>query len=129
MSYRFPREEHLKSPKHISMLFRQGKSVNAFPLRFQFMLLKDEEVFDPEHKVKIAFTVPKKRFKRAVDRNRIKRQMIEMFRLNRESLQELVNSKDLRINLMIVYQGDRMPLYQKLEKRMKSGIEKLCGKL
>lgn len=84
---------------------------------------------DDEDLMKVAFTVPKRKFRKAVDRNRIKRQMIEIFRLNREELVLAVNNKKIHLDLMIVYNGDRLPEYEKIEKRMKSGISKLCGKL
>ena len=128
-SFRFSRKEHLKSPKQIALLFKKGSSLNAFPFRFQYLLSEKSIEMDDEDLMKVAFTVPKRKFRKAVDRNRIKRQMIEIFRLNREELVLAVNNKKIHLDLMIVYNGDRLPEYEKIEKRMKSGISKLCGKL
>lgn len=131
-SYRFSRKEHLKSPKHIALLFSKGNSLNAYPLRFQYIV----EPIKPIHSetfqneiIKVAFTIPKRKFKRAVDRNRIKRQIIEMFRLNREDLMIALGENNLQLSLMIVYNGDQFPDYKKLEKRMLNGLNKLCKKL
>jgi ribonuclease P protein component len=77
MANNFARNERLKSKQDISDLFKEGKFI-----RKKFLALK----FLPSNKSgvnQIAFSVPKRRFPKAVDRNRIKRRMLEAYRLNK----------------------------------------------
>ena len=82
LRYTFDKSERLCSKKMIESLFQSGTSIMAFPLRVQYILIDTDEA-DP---VKILFSVPKKRFKRAVKRNLIRRRMREAFRLNKHEL-------------------------------------------
>lgn len=89
MKNTFQPHERLKSKRFFDALFAHGKSVKAFPIRAIYLEFKPEN-FDtiqqlPQHS-QIALAVPKKRLKKAVDRNRIKRQMREAYRLNKAEL-------------------------------------------
>lgn len=121
----FPRSQHLKSPQKINDLFAEGSSTSSFPIRFQYIATKiqDENI---EIRIKAAFSVPKRKFKKAVDRNRIKRQMIEIYRLNNEKLEQELHSKNQFLEIMVIYLGDRMPEYNYLEKKFLKALEKLC---
>ena len=79
------KEERLSWKRHIDRLFTEGRSFVAFPLRVVY-LLSDEEGMP----VRASFlvSVPKKRFKRAVKRNRIKRQVREAYRMHKYDLWE-----------------------------------------
>lgn len=83
MRFTFPKEEKLKSRKQIGRLFVEGNSLKEFPLRIKFLKLSDSEV-----SAKIAFSVPKRNFKLAVDRIRIKRLLRESYRKNKHLFQE-----------------------------------------
>ena len=78
----FGKSERLCSRKQIEMLFSSGKSFSAFPFRVQYLYVPrlDETVSQ------VMFPVPKKRFKRAVKRNLIRRRAKEAFRLNKHLL-------------------------------------------
>jgi len=70
----FPKAEHLKSQKQIEQLFQSGTVVKAFPIRAIFEYTDRQE---GQAKIQAAVSVSKRNFKRAVDRNRIKRLMRE----------------------------------------------------
>ncbi|MDP5092421.1 MAG: ribonuclease P protein component [Polaribacter sp.] len=74
------KQERLKSRKLIEKLFTDGKSVKNFPLRMVFLQVPHTSTFP----IQAAFSVPKRNFKRAVDRNRIKRLLRETYRLQKE---------------------------------------------
>lgn len=78
MRYTFPKAEKLKSTKALDQLFKGGKTAKHFPIRMVFMPWPTENV-----PAQAAFSVSKKRFKKAVDRNRIKRLMREAYRLHK----------------------------------------------
>ncbi len=73
----FPNSERLKSRKDIELLFQEGEKVKKFPILLVYRFVEDSEK-------KVMFSVSTRTFKRAVDRNRIKRQMREVYRLHRK---------------------------------------------
>lgn len=91
-SHTFSKAERLCSKKLIERLFGgEGKSFPAFPLRVVYMPLSEEEVAAD---VSILVSVPKKRFKRAVKRNRVKRQVREAYRRNKHILTEALAAQE-----------------------------------
>ena len=66
--FSFGKSEKLKSEKIISKLFKTGKSVAKYPIRLVWMPI---EITDGRSLFQLSFSVPKKKFKKAVDRNRI----------------------------------------------------------
>ena len=116
MSLRFPKSEKLKSQKTIELLFEEGKSVSKFPIKLFYISSKNSE------KTKAGFTVPKKSFKKAVDRNRIKRQVREAYRLQKHLL-KLDNGVEFA--LFFLYIGKEKLPYAKIEAAMKSLLKKL----
>lgn len=75
-----------------------------------------------------AFTVSKKNFKRAVDRNAIKRKLRESYRLQKSRLYQLhvEAKKQYQLKLVFVYIGDKMPTYQQVNDAMRKLIDKLA---
>ncbi|WP_324720183.1 ribonuclease P protein component [Salinimicrobium sp. HB62] len=107
MDESFGKKEKLKSKVMIDRLFAEGNSVKKYPLRLVYLPLKD-----PSEKLnKVAVSVPKRNFKRAVDRIKIKRLMREAYRKNKY----LVTSK-LAGNyaLMLIYTGREIWTYSEL---------------
>ena len=91
-SHTFSKAERLCSKKLIERLFGgEGKSFPAFPLRVVYMPLTEEEMAAD---VSILVSVPKKRFKRAVKRNRAKRQVREAYRRNKHILTEALAAQE-----------------------------------
>ncbi len=95
-TFTFKKAERLKSRKVIELLFKDGKSFGAYPLRLVF--LKNEE---PRSNAPVQFTVsvPKRSFKSAVARNRIKRKVREAWRLNKHWLYEKLEKTEGQISL------------------------------
>ncbi|MBU2949672.1 ribonuclease P protein component [Tamlana agarivorans] len=117
MSFTFNKKEKLKSKKLIEQLFAEGKSVSAYPLRLVFL----PTTFETNIPAQTGVSVSKRHFKLAVDRNRIKRLMREVYRLNKASY---FNNLSQPYAFMILYIGKDKPEYVKLEKRMTLLFEK-----
>jgi len=124
--FSFSREEHLKSKKRIENLFSEGRSVKSFPLRAQFKQVKDEH---ERTRLEIGFVVSKRSFNKAVDRNRIKRQMIEVFRLNRASLMETLEKENCYLDVMLIYIHREKVTYEYLEKTWKKLQSKVIDEI
>ena len=115
--FKFPRQQRLKSKKVIERLFAKGKSVNAYPLKL--ICLKTPLLESVPFQV--AVIAPKKRFKSAVKRNRIKRLLREAWRLNRPLF---FNNMKGQYALVFLYLGDEMPSYGQIEGGMKAVLTK-----
>ena len=77
----------------------------------------------------MAVSVPKRLFKRAVDRNLLKRRIREAYRLNKSDLFNLLEQKELKLNLVIQYQHTEMAGFHFIEEGLLIGLTKLLEKL
>ena len=102
MRFSFGKKDKLKSKKLIEKLFSEGKSVSSYPLRLVYL----EAHFEEDILSKTGVSVSKRHFKKAVDRNRIKRLMRESFRLNRA---RYFNNISTQYAFMILYIGNEKP--------------------
>ena len=123
-SHNFPKNERLKSKKTLARLFKEGRSFSVYPIRVVW--LKESE----PKSVPLQFTVsvPKKRFKNAVDRNRIKRQIREAYRLNKSELISKLSTKLEKgetFALMMIYVSTENETYAKIEKSLRRCLERL----
>ena len=124
----FKKEERLKSRKVINRLFREGQSFSQYPLRLVWLKMEPPLSDAP---VQFTVSVPKKRFRKAVARNRIKRQVREAYRLNKHKLYYLVNryaEEREQVAFMVIYVGKEALPYQVIEKAIRQMIRRLSKK-
>lgn len=117
MSYTLGKEEKLKSKILIEQLFAEGNHVKSFPLRLIYLPIDHKGDFP----LKIGFSVPKRNVKLAVNRNRIKRLLREVFRKNKHFFYEKLDKKYV---FMVIYMSKEEIKYENLELSLK----KLCNK-
>ena len=121
MKATYSKKDKLKSKKLIEQLFADGQSVSSYPLRLVYLKTNfNENVF-----AKTGVSVSKKHFKKAVDRNRIKRLMREVYRLNKTNY---FNNITTQYAFMILYIGKPIPTYAELEQPMNKLFEKFVDK-
>ena len=116
MSQTLGKSEKLKSRAVIERLFSEGKSAKKFPVKVIYLPLEDSE------KSRAAFAVPKRNFKLAVSRNRVKRQMREAYRLHKHLL---ITQQPQRYALLFLYISKEKPQFAPLS----SSIEALLKKI
>lgn len=112
--FRFPRAEKLKHKREIDLLFAKGKWLSCGSLRIISIDLekKPQEDFAVSNQ-KFGVSVSKRYFKKAVDRNKIKRLLREAYRLNKETFTEVFGSQTIS---MIFWVSKEEPAnYQSLE--------------
>ena len=107
-------------------MFREGKSFGQYPLRLIWVV---EEARKSPFPVQMAVSVPKRRFKKAVDRNRIKRLVREAYRLHKHLLYGKLEAGETQIAWMILFTGKEMPTYREIEKAVRQIIPAVCKKM
>ena len=110
----FSKDERLRSKKVIEKIIAEGKSINQNPFRLNWVVTELTTKFPAQ----LAIAVPKRFFKRAVDRNRIKRLVREVYRKNKSGMYALLQSKKLQCALLLVYSGRTIPEYPEVEKKI-----------
>ncbi len=123
MEFKFQKQEKLKHKKLIEKLFKEGKSVTIFPLKLFYLQCEHSGT----KLIQAGFSVSKKKFKHAVDRNRIKRQLREAYRLNKAEVYKLINKKYI---IMVIFIDDKKYDSQHIDLKMiyilKKFIKGLC---
>lgn len=104
----------------ILQLFKEGKSFSVFPLRIIYLQFQNQNF-----PLKAGFTVSSRNFKRAVDRNRIKRLMRETYRLQKNKLFHKLNENHRTLSVFFVYTGKELPEYHELFEKMNIVLERL----
>lgn len=124
---KFPKEEKLCSTKSIDRLFASGNSFISYPLRVVFCT--EIETDEKKRLAEVLISVSKKKFKRAVKRNRVKRLIKEAYRLNKYQYRELLCRYGIKMNIAFLYLKDELPDYAEIEKAIQKATIILNEKL
>lgn len=128
MPHTFAKAERLNKKKIIGKMFKSGsRSFAIFPLRVVYLEAADDEPL--EAPVSVMISVSKRSFKHAVDRNRVKRQIREAYRLNKASLTDYVGSHGKKLAVAFIYLTDRLLDSTFLAVRIKTALAQLQERL
>ncbi|ATP55447.1 ribonuclease P protein component [Pedobacter ginsengisoli] len=118
----FNKEERLCSKRLIDLLFKDGSSFLLYPFRVSYLFVETEH----KYPVQVVINVSKKRFKRAVDRNVIKRRTREVYRLQKQlQLYSSLTDSSKLLLLSVQFIGKQIYDYSFFEKRMTGVFKKL----
>lgn len=115
------KDERLKSRKIIEQLFSEGKSFAFAPFRVYYLFNTASDKY-----LQFGAGVSTKNFKKAVDRNRIKRVIREGWRLQKASLQELLKEQNKQLSVFLIYTAKELPVYKEVHEKTGRVIDKLC---
>ena len=125
MRYSFPKKEHLTKKEHFDKLHSAGRGVKSFPFSLRYIEAELEEGLQR----KVAILAPKRGLNKAVDRNKMKRQMRELYRLNKPAIfdsgvQEIWSLRYLgnRLNDYAFLEAGFLKLLEAYEKQRKKEL-------
>jgi ribonuclease P protein component len=122
-SYRYGKTDKLKSRKQIEQLFREGKTISEPPLRL--IWLRENHL----GQLQAGVSVSRRHYKRAVDRNLIKRRMREAYRLNKNELSLFSSEQQILLSLFWIYTSRKILPFSEMEKACRSILQKLIKQL
>ena len=117
----FRKPERLVSKTVFETLFKSGTSRHDFPIRMVWV----NTSLPSASPVQVAFSVSKRNFKRAVDRNRIKRLMREAYRQNKNELYSLLQKHQKQMALLLIFTGKSTSDYTVVLEKIKVLLQHL----
>jgi len=124
--FSFGRNERLKSRKLIEQLFSEGKNIVVPPYRIYFLLNdKNPTAQHSLFNIQFGIGVSGKNFKKAIDRNKIKRLTKEAYRLQKNELKETLNANNRQLNLFFIYTVKELPDFNTVKEKVKLILSKL----
>ncbi|MDR0699765.1 MAG: ribonuclease P protein component [Tannerella sp.] len=117
----FHKNERLYLKKDIDKVFADGQSFLSYPLRIAY--LSDTGDASPVSGISVLISVPKKRIRHSVRRNRIKRLIREAFRLNKNESSDLCKQKGTQLHIAFIYICNEIKTYADIEKSMLKALK------
>ncbi len=101
-NYKLTRNERIKDKKTFGKLFTENNSLFCYPFKLLFAISdKNEEI-----PVQVAFAIPRRKVKKAHQRNRIRRLAKESYRYRKNKLWETCKSQNISLKIMFIYTSD-----------------------
>lgn len=118
--YTFRKHERLTHKRLFSSLFEEGTAYKAYPLMLRAIAVpaSDKDI------VQVAFSASKRRFRRAVDRNRIKRVLRECWRYQKSRVRDKASNEHRCFALVWIYVGKELPVKSEIEAKISSLCER-----
>lgn len=128
LSHRLGKQERLSGHKQIDALFGGGsQSVTVYPIRAVYRLSACSEGQPP---VRLLVSVPKRHFKHAVDRNRVKRQLREAYRLQKQVLHEAMQAHEgQELLLAFIWLSDQHEETARIMRRTGTLLQRISERL
>lgn len=101
-------------------MFREGRAFTFYPLKIYYLT-----IITGEHFLQAGFGVSVKNFKKAVDRNRVKRLMKEAYRVQKTELQDTLTFKNIHLALFCIYTARDMPEHTIVTSKISLALKRL----
>jgi ribonuclease P protein component len=123
LDFSFGASERLKSRKAIGELFAGAPTAKAYPLRLVYRL--QPRTAEQDSIAKMAFVASKRNFKRAPDRNHVKRRMRESYRLTKSGLYTWLEQRDQYLEGMLIFTGRELPTQKEINHAWRKLLRRL----
>ena len=123
--YTLPAQNRLKRKKLFEEIFTSGKSLRSGELTLVYKITSLENGVITQ----AGFSVPKRRFKKAVDRNFLKRLMREAWRHQRPQTEDLIKIKNLQVALVFVFTGQQRAHFDRINQKISLLLQQLLSEL
>lgn len=120
--------ERLKSRKQIEALFKEGHRFVVSPLRV-FYVAREGEPAEGKSRLQFGVGASTRLFKKAVDRNRVKRLGREAWRLQKSQLLVLLEQQNRQLDVFFIYTGKELPDFEMMFSATAAALKKLTGPL
>ena len=126
MDFTFKKEERLCSRRLIDQLYEEGHRLMAFPFSVQWMVVPNLSPLTSHlSPCQVLIVAPKRKFKHAVDRNRVRRLTRECYRLRKPAFYAFLEEHGISIVFSMVYIHNEILTFEQLGKKMDKLIEAL----
>ncbi|MEA1897552.1 MAG: ribonuclease P protein component [Bacteroidota bacterium] len=109
----FKKQERLTGKRNFEKLLAEGQRVHLFPFTVYWAHFTDQKP-----PVRIAFSIPKKKFKRAPDRNLLRRRVRESYRTNKHKLNDLLEDRNLQLHILLVYVSGEIVEFETINQKI-----------
>lgn len=116
------KHERLKKKQLIDQIFREGNKIFEYPLLIRWKVVP----LATKYPAQVLISVSRKRFKKAVHRNRIKRLIREAYRCNKHIIYPLLDNNNEQMAVAINYVGQEMPTYKEIEQKIIILLQRLA---
>jgi len=113
--FTFCKDERLNNDKIIARLYQSGIVISKYPVRIHYLFLSAEEMRSA-YRAQVLINASKRKLKKAVSRNRMKRLLRELYRYKKSLVYDQLQKKDAYMVLSIVYGGTHLLDFWEMER-------------
>ena len=127
--FTYQKKDKLKSRKQMQFLFSKGTAITIHPIRLLYTIEKEEAGIFSNGLLQAGVGAPSRQFRKAVQRNKVKRLLREGYRLEKPNFTNSISITNTRLNLFFLYVDANVQTQQQIQATIKLLLQKLSDKL
>lgn len=128
-NFTYQKKDKLKSRKQLQFLFSKGTAITMHPIRLLYTIEKAEAGIFPNGLLQAGVGAPSRQFRKAVQRNKVKRLLREGYRLEKPNFTNSISLTNMRLNLFFLYLDAQVQTQQQIQATINLILQKLADKL
>ena len=128
-NFTYQKKDKLKSRKQMQFLFSKGTAITMHPIRLLYTIEKAEAGIFPNGLLQAGVGAPSRQFRKAVQRNKVKRLLREGYRLEKPNFTNSISLSNTRLNLFFLYLDANVQTQQQIQATINLILQKLADKL
>ena len=128
-NFTYQKKDKLKSRKQMQFLFSKGTAITIHPIRLLYTIEKEEAGIFSNGLLQAGVGAPSRQFRKAVQRNKVKRLLREGYRLEKPTFTNSISITNTRLNLFFLYVDAHVQTQQQIQATIKLLLQKLADKL